>query len=133
MNRVINKSTAVRVVGSVEDQKDGYYTNQFRKGWLFAPSITHTFSEGVTLTSKLETFYIQEGQAYGSVVDPSVGTVTGGYAKIPSYIPQGLVLGFGSGRRQPSPLGNPLAERTRLPAGLQHLGAPLGDGGSFHP
>jgi len=90
VNRVLDdkKTTAVRVVFSLEDQTDGYYINQFRKGWLFAPSITHNFGNGVTFTSKLETFYIQEGQAYGSVLDPSVGTTTGGWAKIPSYIPK---------------------------------------------
>lgn len=72
---------AFRVVVSAWDS-DGYFREQFRQGWLFAPSFTHVFSNGAQLTSKLETLYNKETQGIGAVIDPSIGTSTGGYARI---------------------------------------------------
>lgn len=72
---------AFRVVVSAWDS-EGYFREQFRQGWLFAPSFTHVFSNGAQFTSKLETLYNKETQGVGAVIDPSVGTSTGGYARI---------------------------------------------------
>lgn len=72
---------AVRVVGTVWDS-EGYFREQFRQGWLFAPSFTQVFSNGVQFTSKLETLYNKETQGIGAVIDPSIGTSTGGYARV---------------------------------------------------
>lgn len=82
VNRVFaGGKAAVRVVGTVWDS-DGYFREQFRQGWLFAPSFTRVFGNGVQFTSKLETLYNKETQGIGAVIDPTVGTSTGGYARV---------------------------------------------------
>jgi iron complex outermembrane receptor protein len=82
VNRVFaGGKAAVRVVGTVWDS-EGYFREQFRQGWLFAPSFTRVFGNGVQFTSKLETLYNKETQGIGAVIDPTVGTSTGGYARV---------------------------------------------------
>lgn len=82
VNRVFaGGKAAVRVVGTAWNS-EGYFRDQFRQGWLFAPSITRLFGNGVQFTSKLETLYNKETQGIGAVIDPTVGTSTGGYARI---------------------------------------------------
>lgn len=74
VNRVFNKgNSAVRLVASVWDG-DGFFRDQFRKGWLVAPSFTHVFSNGAQFTTKLEILYNKESSGAGGVfIDPSVG------------------------------------------------------------
>jgi iron complex outermembrane receptor protein len=82
VNRVFaGGKAAVRVVGTVWDS-EGYFREQFRQGWLFAPSFTRVFGNGVQFTSKLETLYNKETQGIGAVIDPTIGTSTGGYARV---------------------------------------------------
>lgn len=86
VNRVFDHGkSAVRLVVSGWDA-DGYYANQFRQGWLVAPSFTHVFGNDVQFTSKLETLYNKESQGIGAVIDPSVGT--DGYAVVLKGLPR---------------------------------------------
>ncbi len=89
VNRVFGAggNDAARLVVSGWDQNQGYYNNQFRRGWLVAPSYTHLLDRNNDqIMIKLETLYNDEGQGYGTVLDPSVGT--NGTARIAPYIPR---------------------------------------------
>lgn len=93
LNRTFdNKKSAVRIVANVWDS-DGYFIDQFRQGGLFAASFTHQFGNDVVFTSKLETLYNKETQGIGAVIDPRVGTSTGGYARIIAGMPRNNAWG----------------------------------------
>lgn len=88
VNRVsASGKTAVRVVANAWDS-DGYFINQFRQGWLFAPSYTHVFGNDVVFTTKLETLYNKETQGIGAVIDPNIGTTIGRYARVIPGMPR---------------------------------------------
>ncbi len=94
-----DRKTAVRVVANVWDS-EGYFRDQFRQGWLVAPSFTHIFGNGVVFTSKIETLYNKETQGIGAVIDPNVGTATGGYARVIPGMARGNAWGPHSDNRE---------------------------------
>ncbi len=86
VNRVFagGKSAARLVVSGWN--ADGYFANQYRQGWLIAPSFTHIFGADTQFTSKVEMLYNRETQGVGTVIDPSVGT--DGYAFVQKGMPR---------------------------------------------
>ncbi len=87
-NRVFDADrSAARLVATVWDS-DGYFDGQFRRGWLVAPSFAHRFRNGAELILKLETLENKESNGMGVVIDPAVGTRTGGYARKYPLLPR---------------------------------------------
>ena len=82
-----DRSSAARLVATVWDSS-GYFNGQFRRGWLLAPSYTHRFRNGNELILKLETLENHESSGMGVVIDPAVGTRTGGYARKHPLLPR---------------------------------------------
>ena len=79
--------SAVRMVATYWNSK-GYINGDYRKGYLFAPSYTHVFSNGTELILKLETLTNKQANGVGVTIDPAVGTSTGGYARKNPLLPR---------------------------------------------
>jgi len=75
VNRVLNDKSglAVRFVGAYW-RNDYYIQNQYRNGYLFAPSISLNLSPTTKLTIKGEAVQNRETNGVGLPVDPSVGS-----------------------------------------------------------
>lgn len=93
MNRIIRTkdSMAVRLVAAAWDNDDMYIKNQFRRGYMVAPSFSMQLSPMHKLTVKAEFVQNRETNLAGLPVDPSVGT--GQYAKIASGLPRDWSFG----------------------------------------
>jgi iron complex outermembrane recepter protein len=73
INRVINDDQAARVVAAYW-RSDGYAKNQYRHGYLFAPSYSFQLSDKHKLVVKGEVMQNRETNLSGLPIDPSVGS-----------------------------------------------------------
>jgi iron complex outermembrane receptor protein len=93
VNRVLSakdNSMAARMVLAFWDSK-GYAKNQFRKGYLFAPSFSWQLSPAHKLTVKGEFMQSRESIISGLPIDPSVGS--NDYARIATGLPRDWSFG----------------------------------------
>jgi iron complex outermembrane receptor protein len=95
INRVISqeKGIAARLVAAYWDST-GYQKNYFRKGYMFAPSLSWQLSPSTKFTAKLEVVHNNESTGISVPIDPAVGS--DGYA----VIARGLPRDFGFGNDQ---------------------------------
>lgn len=93
INRVISqeKGIAARVVAAYWNS-DGYQKSFFRKGYMFAPSISWQLSPTTKFTAKAEFVHNRESPGISVPIDPSVGS--DGYAMIARGLPRDF--GFGN-------------------------------------
>ena len=94
INRVLGKGMAARFVGAVWDS-DGYARNQFRRGYLFAPSFSWQLSPNNRLVIKAEIMQNRETNLGGLPLDPSVGS--NNYAIIAKGLPRDWSFGDSDG------------------------------------
>jgi len=92
VNRVLNPNgtMAARVVAAYW-RNDGYIKNQYRNGYLVAPSFTLKLSPTETLTIKAEAVQNRETNLGGLPVDPSIGS--NDYARIARGLPRDWSFG----------------------------------------
>ncbi|MBL9208319.1 MAG: TonB-dependent receptor plug domain-containing protein [Opitutaceae bacterium] len=93
VNRVLSKgdsSIAARFVGAYWDST-GYANDQFRKGYMFAPSISWQLSAAHKLIVKAEFMQNRESTITGLPVDPTIGST--GYAQIARGLPRDFAFG----------------------------------------
>ncbi len=93
VNRVISKndnSMAMRVVAAYWDS-NGYLKNQFRTGYMFAPSFSWQLSPAHKLIIKGEFMQNRESIISGLPIDPSIGS--DGYARIAPGLPRDWTFG----------------------------------------
>jgi iron complex outermembrane receptor protein len=92
INRVIDAKNdmAVRVVAAYWNS-DGYVKNNFRKGFMFAPSFSVRLSPTQKLTLKAEFVDNREANLGGLPIDPTVGS--DGYARIAPGLPRDWSFG----------------------------------------
>lgn len=92
VNQVVNEKMgmAARIVAAVWDN-DLYIKNQFRTGYMVAPSFSMQLSPAHKLTLKAEFVQNRETNLAGLPIDPSVGS--GQYAKIASGLPRDWSFG----------------------------------------
>jgi iron complex outermembrane recepter protein len=93
INRVVSqeKGIAARVIAAYCDSA-GYQRNYFRKGYLFAPSISWQLSPTSKITAKAEFVHNNESTGINVPIDPAVGSDD--YAVIARGLPRDF--GFGS-------------------------------------
>ena len=93
INRIISqeKGIAGRVVAAYWNS-DGYQKNFFRKGYMFAPSISWELSPTSKLTAKAEFVHNNESTGISVPIDPAIGS--DGYAVIARGLPRDY--GFGN-------------------------------------
>ena len=87
VNRIVSqdKGLAVRFVAALWDSK-GYQKNSFRKGYMFAPSMSWQLSPNTKFVLKGEFVQNREIPGFGVPLDPSVGS--DGYAVIAKGLPR---------------------------------------------
>jgi len=93
INRVLSKkdnSVAARFVLAYWNN-EGYFDRQFRRGWMFAPSISWQLSPDHKLTVKAEFMQNRETITSGLPIDPTVGS--SGYATIARGLPRDFSFG----------------------------------------
>jgi len=96
VNRVIStgdNSKAVRFVAAYWDSK-GYAKNQFRTGYMFAPSFSWQLSPAHKLIVKAEIMQSRESIISGLPIDPSLGSTD--YARIATGLPRDWSFGDSS-------------------------------------
>ena len=95
INRVFSKDKgiAARVVAAYWNS-DGYQRNYFRKGHMFAPSISWQLSPSTKVVAKAEFVHNNESSGISVPIDPAVGS--DGYA----VIARGLPRDYGFGNEQ---------------------------------
>ena len=94
VNRVLTKKIAARFVAAYWDS-DGYAKNQFRAGYLFAPSLSWQLSPTNKLVVKAEFMQNRETNLGGLPLDPSIGS--DGYAIIAKGLPRDWSFGGDDG------------------------------------
>lgn len=101
VNRVLNSQNtmAARIVAAYW-RNDGYIKNQYRNGYLVAPSLTLKLSPAHTLTIKGEVLQNRETNLGGVPVDPSVGS--NDYARVARGLPRNWSFGDKSDSRHRS-------------------------------
>ncbi|HEX2854962.1 MAG TPA: TonB-dependent receptor plug domain-containing protein [Opitutaceae bacterium] len=99
INRVISadKGIAARIVAAYWDS-DGYQKNHFRRGYLFAPSLSWQLSPAHKLTIKAEFVDNLETNGTALPIDPNVGS--DGYATIARGLPRDWSFGNKDDQRQ---------------------------------
>jgi iron complex outermembrane receptor protein len=93
VNRVLSKndsSVAARFIGAYWDS-EGYANDQFRKGYMFAPSISWQLSPAHKLILKGEFMQNRESTIVGLPIDPTIGS--DGYAQIARGLPRDFAFG----------------------------------------
>ncbi|HEY8995294.1 MAG TPA: TonB-dependent receptor plug domain-containing protein [Lacunisphaera sp.] len=93
VNRVISKndsSMAARLVAAYWNS-DGYAKNQFRNGYMVAPSFSWQLSPDHKLVLKAEFMQNREAIISGLPIDPSIGS--DGYARIITGLPRDWTFG----------------------------------------
>jgi iron complex outermembrane receptor protein len=93
-NRVLSKhdgSMAFRLVAAYWNNTHGYADNQFRNGYLVAPSFSWQLSPAHKLIVKAEFMQSRESITSGLPIDPSVGS--DGYARIITGLPRDWSFG----------------------------------------
>jgi len=93
VNKVLSKADAgmaMRVVAAYWDS-NGYAKNQFRTGYMFAPSFSWQISPAHKLIVKGEFMQSREAIISGLPIDPSVGS--DGYARIATGLPRDWSFG----------------------------------------
>ncbi|MEO6005627.1 MAG: TonB-dependent receptor plug domain-containing protein [Opitutus sp.] len=92
INRVISKEKgiAARVVAAYWDS-EGYQQNMFRKGYMFAPSVSFQLSPTSKLIGKLEFVHNNESTGISVPLDPAVGSDN--YAIIARGLPEDYSFG----------------------------------------
>ncbi len=92
-NRIVSqeKGIAARMVAAYWDST-GYYDHFFRKGYMFAPSVSWQLSPTTKFVAKFEAVHNNESTGYGQPIDPAVGS--DGYAVLARGLPRSW--GFGS-------------------------------------
>ena len=87
INRIVSgkHGIAARVVAAYWDSK-GYQMYNFRKGYMFAPSLSWQLSPTNKLTAKLEVMDVKQEAAMNLPMDPSIGS--NGYAILPRGLPR---------------------------------------------
>ncbi len=93
INRVLSKndnSIAARVVAAYW-HSEGYAMNQFRHGYMFAPSFSWQLTPAHKLIVKAEFMQSRESITSGLPIDPSVGST--GYARIATGLPRDWSFG----------------------------------------
>jgi len=92
VNRVISDKNgiATRFVTAIWDS-DGYQKNSFRRGFMFAPSVSWQLSPTSKLTVKAEFVQNRESDAFNVPLDPNVGS--DGYARIAAGLPNNWSFG----------------------------------------
>jgi iron complex outermembrane receptor protein len=90
VNRVINDKLAARVVLAYWNS-EGYAMNQFRNGYMFAPSLAWQLSPAHKLVIKAEFMQNRESITSGLPIDPSVGS--NDYARIARGLPRDWSFG----------------------------------------
>jgi len=94
VNRVFSKhdsSVAGRLVAAYWNNSHGYAKNQFRNGYLIAPSFAWQLSPAHKLVVKAEFMQNREAIISGLPIDPSVGSR--GYARIITGLPRDWTFG----------------------------------------
>ena len=92
INRVISqdKGIAARVVAAYWNS-DGYQKNDFRKGYMLAPSVSRQLSPTTKLVAKAEFVHNDESTGISLPIDPAVGS--DGYAVIARGLPRDFSFG----------------------------------------
>jgi iron complex outermembrane receptor protein len=90
VNRAINQNMAARLVLAYWDS-DGYANDQFRRGWMLAPSFSWQLSPNNKLIVRLEFMQNRESIISGLPIDPSVGSDD--YARIVTGLPRDWSFG----------------------------------------
>ncbi len=95
INRIVSKDKgiAARFIAAYWDSK-GYQKNYFRKGYMYAPSLSWQLSPTSKFIAKLEVVHNDESTGISVPIDPAVGS--DGYA----VIARGLPRDFGFGNDQ---------------------------------
>lgn len=99
INRVLNEKNtiAARLVAAYW-RNDGYIKENYRNGWMLAPSVSFKLSSEHTLVVKSEFVLNRELNLGGLPIDPSVGS--NGYARIAPGLPRNWSFGNESDSRR---------------------------------
>ncbi len=90
INKILSKNVAARLVAAYWDST-GYQQHYFRKGWMFAPSVSWQLSPKHKLILKAEVVHNNESTGINAPIDPAVGSDD--YARIARGLPRDW--GFG--------------------------------------
>jgi iron complex outermembrane receptor protein len=92
INRIISqeKGISARVVAAYWNS-DGYQKNYFRKGYMFAPSLSWQLSPSSKITAKFELVHNDESTGISVPIDPAVGSDD--YAVIARGLPRNWSFG----------------------------------------
>lgn len=90
INRVLNDRMAARLVFAYWDSQ-GYARNQFRRGYMIAPSFSWQLNPMHKLVVKAEFMQNREAITSGLPIDPSIGS--DGYARIATGLPRDWSFG----------------------------------------
>ena len=98
INRVISqeKGIAARVVAAYWNS-DGYQRNFYRRGYMFAPSLSWQLSPTTKFTAKAEYVHNNESPGISVPIDPAIGS--DGYAQIARGLPRDFGFGDNQDRR----------------------------------
>lgn len=99
LNRVLNaKGTIAARLVAAYWRNEGYIKNNYRNGWMIAPSVSFKLSPAHTLVLKSEFVLNRELNLGGLPIDPSIGS--NGYARIATGLPRNWSFGDDSDSRR---------------------------------